>query len=260
MKLLLTIALFLIISCGQVEKKETVIMPGAYKMLSQRVKSSQADSTYTSLQQLKIYTGEYMMYANFSPYDSVSRFGIGMYIAEKDTVTENVIYNAADSVKNDVPVPYKLIITKTDTGYKQFIPEMETLGQKIALTEEYASVGTNTKSPLDGVWKELKTFYVLGKDTTKYNTTQYKAYYGGHFIWGHTYSDSVKKIHTGVGFGKFQLNDSNKLKESIFTSSYYQLRGTDMNIDVEMNGTDEFKQTITYKNGGKAIEIYQRMH
>jgi len=259
MKLLIATTLLFLIACNNGEKKESVIMPGAYMMLSQSLKSSTLDTTVHSLQQLKIYTGDYMMYANFYPRDSTSSFGVGSYGAMKDTVTENVIYSASDSVKNDTPRTYTLIITKGDSGYKQVIPDMETQGQKTILTEEYTTVGTSAKAPLDGVWKELKTYYVKGKDTTKYNTNQYKAYFAGYYIWGSTFLDSARKNHTGMGFGKFTLTGANQLKESCITSSYYRLRGQDINIDLEMNGEDEYKQTINYPGGEKSIEIYQRI-
>jgi len=259
MKLLLTIPLLFLIACNNGEKKESVIMPGAYMMTLQSLKNSTMDTTYHTLQQLKIYTGEYMMYANFYPRDSASRFGIGSYSAIKDTVTENVIYSAADSVKDDTPRTYTVIIEKRDSGYKQVIPDLESQGQKTILTEEYRSVGTAEKTPIDGVWKELKTYYIKGKDTTKYNTTQYKAYYGGYYIWGNTYSDSAKKNHTGMGFGKFVLSGKDSLTESCITSSYYRLRGQDIHVDIEMNGEDEYKQTITYPNNEKSVEIYQRL-
>ena len=199
------------------------------------------------------------MYANFFPRDSTSSFGIGSYSAVADTVTENVIYSASDSVKNDTPRSYTLIIEKRDSGYKQVIPDMETQGQKIVLTEEYHTIGTAAKAPIDGVWKELKTYYIKGQDTTKYNTTQFKAYYGGYYIWGNTFSDSAKRNHTGMGFGKFSMNGTDKLTESCITSTYYQLRGKDINIAIEMNGTDEYKQTIVYPNNEKSVEIYQRI-
>ena len=259
MKLLFATILLFFFACNPAEKKVSVIMPGAYMMTMQSLKNSTMDTTYHTLQQLKIYTGEYMMFANFYPRDSTSRFGIGSYSAVKDTVTENVIYSAADSVKDDTPRTYTVLIEKRDSGYKQVITDLETRGQKTVLTEEYISVGTPVKTPLDGVWKELKTYYIKGKDTTKYNTNQYKAFYGGYYIWGNTYSDSTKKNHTGMGFGKFALVGTDKLTESCITSSYYRLRGQDIHVDIEMNGTDEYKQTIGYPNNEKSVEIYQRL-
>ena len=239
--------------------KDVAISPGAYKMISQNVKTSTLDTSYNSSLQLKIYTGEFMMYAAFNPLDSGSSFGIGRYDADHDTITENVIYSAQDTIKDDNKRSYKLIITKTDSGYKQVIPDMPGNGQTFTLTETYTSVGNATKSPLDGVWSELKTFVVKGNDTTRYNTTQYKAYFGGYYIWGHTYNDSAQKNQTGMGFGKFVIVGNDKLKESCITSSYPSLRGQDIDIDFSMNGEDEFKQTINYKDGSRAVEIYQRM-
>ena len=234
-------------------------MPGVYKMKSQSLKSQTLDTTYLELQQLKIYTGEYMMYANFYARDSTSSFGVGSYNTMKDTVTEHVIYSASDSVKDDTPRSYKLFIGKRDSGYNQVIIDMESQGQKITLSEDYTSVGTAVKTPMDGVWKEAKTFYIKGNDTTKYNTTQFKAYFDGYYIWGNTYSDSARKNHTRMGFGKFAMTAPGKMTESCITSTHYQLRGQDINIDIEMNGNDEYKQTINYPNNEKSVEIYQRL-
>lgn len=55
------------------------------------------------------------------------------------------------------------------------------------------------------------------------------------------------------------MTGSNKSKESVLASTYHQIRGKDFDIDIEMNGTDEYKQTITEADGTKLVEIYQRM-
>ena len=259
MKFLILAAMLFIIGCNTSDKKENVAMPGAYKMLSQSIKSAQTDTTYTSLQQLKIYTDGYMMYANVNPSDSAGSFGIGSFTSDKDTVTENVIYNASDTSKTDNPGSFKLAIEKTGKGYKQVIPDISFQGQNIKLTEEYESVGTTTKSPLDGAWKQTRSYYVSGKDTSVGQGTQYKTYYAGYVIWGNTYSDSANKTHTSIGFGKFEMNGNNKLKESMIASTSYQVRGQDFDIDIEMNGADGFTQTIGNKDGTKVVETYERL-
>ncbi|HEY8690462.1 MAG TPA: hypothetical protein VIM07_14600 [Chitinophagaceae bacterium] len=259
MKFLILAAMLFIIGCNTSDKKENAAMPGAYKMLSQSVKSEKIDTAYTSLQQLKIYTDDYMMYANVNPSDSVSSFGIGSYSSDKDTVTENVIYNASETSKSDTPGSVKLAIEKTGKGYKQVIPDIQSQGQHIKLTEEYDAVGTTAKSPLDGAWKQTKSYYVSGKDTTVSKGTQFKTYYAGYVIWGQTYSDSLHKTHTGIGFGKFEMKGNNKVKESMMASTSYQVRGHDFDIDVEMNGADKFTQTMNNKDGSKGVEIYERL-
>ncbi len=259
MKLIFAMALFAIVSCNSTAKKETREMSGAYKMLSQTVNDGKTDTTYTTLKQLKIYTGDYMMYANTNPADSVSSFGIGTYGADTGIVTENVIYSAADTAANTSPVTFSLVIENTPKGYKQVIPEIESGGQKFRLTEEYDAVGTTAKSPLDGAWKEIKSFTIKGKDSTVNTATQFKTYYAGHFIFGHTWADSTNKLHTGMGYGTFTMNGTNKVKENVEASNYYQVRGKSFDIDIELTGTDEFKQTITESNGDKGVEIYQRL-
>ncbi len=116
MKPLLAIAMLFIISCKNSENNQSNSMAGAYKMLSQQVKSDSTDTTFTELDQLKIYTEDYMMYANINSPDSISGFGVGAYTIDKDTLTENVIFTSNDSISNNTPATYKLNITKTDKG------------------------------------------------------------------------------------------------------------------------------------------------
>ena len=259
MKILLATSLLLIMGCKSDDKKENVSMRGAYKMLSQNVKGEKIDSTYNTVHQMKIYTEDYMMYANFNSQDSLGGFGIGSYTTDKDTVSENVIYNASDTSNSENPGTFKLIIEKTSKGYKQIIPDILSQGQHIKLTEEYEAVGTVTKSPLDGTWKQTKSYYVSGKDTTVNKVIQFKTYYMGFVIWGNTYVDYAKKNHTAIGFGKFEMAGKNKVKESMNSSTTYMVRDHDFDIDIEMNGSDGFTQTINNSDGSKSVEVYQRL-
>ncbi|MGG9962760.1 hypothetical protein [Ferruginibacter sp. SUN106] len=259
MKSILAIGLLAIVSCNNSDKKESAGMTGVYTMLSQSVNDGKKDTTYTNLKQLKIYTADHMMYANVNPADSVSSFGIGTYTASGDTVTENVVYNASDTSANSTAASFTLLIEKTAKGYKQVIPEIKMGDQKLKLTEEYETSGSATTAALDGAWKQIKGYNIKGKDTVPNTTIQYKTYYGGYFMFGHTYTDSVKKVHTGMGYGTFAMNGTNKVKENVTASTYSQIRGKSFDIDIEMNGSDEFKQTITDTDGTKAIEIYQRL-
>ena len=260
MKLAIASVMLLFISCTGSTKKESLSMSGAYQMKSVAVKSSQVDTSYTDANQLKIYTGDYMMYANINSPDTISSFGIGSYTASEDSVTENVIYSAGDSVENSQPASFKLAITKAGNGYTQAIAGMEdNSGQKFDMTEVYESVGTAVTSPLDGAWKIVKRYNVKGTDTAYSNDTQYNTYYAGNCIWGCTWKDSANKIHTGIGFGKFTMPAPNKVKESMTASTYSEVRGHDFDIDVEMMGTDGFKQTMNNADGSKSVEFYEKL-
>lgn len=233
-------------------------MPGAYNQLSQHVKTDKVDTTYTTFPQMKIYTDDYMMYANINSPDSISGFGIGSYNSSADTVIENVIYSAADTAKYDTASLYTLMITKTPKGYKQVISGMQTQNGPMELTEEYENVSAGDKSSLDGAWKQIKGYSIKGGDTTANTSTQFKTYGAGHFIWGHTYADSSNKIHTGIGFGTFSLNGI-KLKESVVASTYYQARAKDFDIDIQIDGTDGFTQTMFNADSSIGVEVYQRL-
>jgi len=258
MKIVVPVALLFLIGCKTEEKKEAAAMPGAYNMLSQHVKVDKTDTTYTDYAQLKIFTGDYMMYAGLNSPDSVSGFGIGSYTSSSDSVTETVIYSASDSAKSDSVSNYNLMIAKTPKGYRQVISGMQTSNGPLELTEEYETVGSADKSPLDGAWKQIKSYWIKGTDTTVNTGTQYKTYGAGHFIWGNTYADSTKKIHTGIGFGKFTMN-GNKVKESVTASTYHEVRGKDVDIDVQMDGNDAFTQSYVNADSTKNVEVYQRL-
>lgn len=247
-------------ACKSTPEKDPLRMSGAYLMKSVTLSNDKTDTSYTSMLQLKIFTAEHMMYANVNPKDSVSAFGVGTYSIDKDTMTESVFYRASDTTMNDTEGKFRLTIEKTDKGYKQVIPDMDWgNGQKWTLTETYESVGTTVITPLDGLWKISKSFSVNGKDTNMVTGTQFKMYHGGHFMFGHTWVDSTKRLHTGMGYGTFSMEGNNKSKENIQASTYYQIRGQSVDLDIEFNGTDVYTQTITNPDGTKNVETYERV-
>ena len=257
MKNLIVAAILVITGCNTSDKN--VSMPGAYKMLLQNIQYDKVDTTYKTTLQMKIYTEDYMMYTNVNSLDTISSFGISTYTVDKDTVTENVIYSASDTTATENPGKYKLIIDKSSNGYKQIIPDILTQGRHIKLTEEYESAGTPVTSPLDGAWKQTKSYTIKGNDTTKNKVTQFKTYYAGIVVWGNTSADSLGKTHAGTGFGKFEMKGNNKIKESMIASTFYQVRGHDFDIDIELNGKDGFTQTINNTDGSKSVEVYERL-
>jgi hypothetical protein len=238
--------------------KETPRMAGAYFMISQTVNDGKKDTKDTDLKQLKIYTDSFMMYAQVNPGDSVSGFGVGTYTADTGTVIENSIYSAHDTVITK-PGSYTLYITNTPTGYTQVIPEISIASQNSKLTEEYQTVGKAQTTPLDGVWKETKFYTVNGKDTTWGKRIQYKAFYAGYFMFGQTVSDSSGKVSVGIGFGTFEMNGDNKIKETDLNSTYSIIAGNAFDVSFEMNGADHYSQTINYPDGSKSVESYERM-
>jgi hypothetical protein len=259
MKLFCAALLLLLISCNaKDEKVSTLDMQGVYKMNSQHYKSAKQDTTVTGLEQLKIFGDGFVMYANVNPADSASSFGIGTYTAGKDTVTEVILYSGSDNGGDDTVRTFKLMIEKSDKGYKQIIPEIGNGAEKFKLTEEYTTVGTAATSALDGAWKQTKRLWIMGKDTTVDQATQYKVYSGGYCMWGHVWKDSASKTHAGIGFGKFTMT-GNAVKESMMASTYSSVRGKDFDITIVMNGNDGFTQTMKNEDGSIGIETYERM-
>ena len=238
---------------------DTMHMPGVYNMLSQSVTDGTQTQNYPS-KQVKIYTDHYVMYANVNPQDSSASFGIGTYSESGNNVIEHMMYSSSGNSSNDTVRTFTLNIEKTSNGYKQVIPHIDAAG-KYTLTEEYQTVasGAGTQTPMDGAWKQTKAYYINGTDTTQGSITQFKTYYNGHFIWGHTYTDSASEKHTGMGFGTFEMDGDNKVKETIERSSYPEINGRTFDIDIAMMGADSFKQTIHNTDGTSGIEVYERL-
>ena len=98
-----------------------------------------------------------------------------------------------------------------------------------------------------------------GQDTTRGERTQYKAFYAGYFMYGHSFKDSANKEFTGIGFGTFEMDGDNKIKEVDLNSTYSIAVGQSFAMDIELNGPDNYKQTIESADGSKSVEYYQRL-
>ncbi len=245
-----------VLSCNA--PNETVPdIEGAYTMLSYAVLDGVDEQVYDDVRQLKIYTDKHVMYVRFDK-DSISSFGVGTYLPGPENITENIFYRASDSVVHNGGDTFVLEVEMTDGGYKQKIHNVELGQKKITSLEEYEYVGIASASSLEGVWMQVKAYNVSGNDTVPIEMTQYKTYCAGHFMYGQTYLDAVGKVHTGMGFGDFEMNGDNQVREMVKTSSY-NTAGQVFDIDIEFNGHDEFKQTISEPTGEKYVEIYQRV-
>ena len=55
------------------------------------------------------------------------------------------------------------------------------------------------------------------------------------------------------------MEGNNKLKVTDLNSTYSIIAGQSFMIDVEMSGSDKFKQTITQASGLKDVEVYERL-
>lgn len=247
--------------CNNNSKKSGVSITGVYKMLTMNMQGEDLDTTITTREQLKIFTGEFLMYSNYNPVDSSSSFGVGEYTIDADTITEKILFTAVDSSRNNNPGTYSLIIKKTPGGYIQIIPKIETQqGQIYKLTEEYISTGGSEKSPLDGAWVLVSRYVFNGKDTMVLPAYhQYKVYHGGQFMWGNSYDDSTGLKHTSIGFGDFYTLGKNMIKESGRTSTFSNIRGHDFEITYKLTGKDRYEQLIVNADSTISGEIYERM-
>lgn len=255
-KLLITMIGFIAVCCNPA--KETPQMSGAYNQVSQSLKGGDMDTTSVGLQS-KIYTPDYMMYANFNAGDSSASFGIGSYSLAAGVVIENIIYTASDTSENSTPRSYTLEIENTATSYTQVIRDMEMDSVKYQLTEVYERVSTEQASPLDGAWQLVSLANISNGDTTEVEIKQFKTYFGGNFIFGHTYRDSTNVLHTGMGYGTFEMVNDSTSKETVKVSTYTGIVGQSFDIAIKLNGPDEYTQILTNSEGLVSTEVYKRL-
>lgn len=215
------------------------------------------DSVYARAQ-IKIYTDKYFAYASMAPDSSVG-FGVGSY--KKDTgnaITETNIYS---SLALDSPKTYHLTITRKDSAYTQVIPLTSANGVKYSLTEAYNQLPTSDATKLDGVWKMASAYMVKGKDTVKEPEVQYKAFWGGHFMFMHRYpvDNTGQKFKNGFGYGDFSLK-SDTLSEEDQLTNHAALLNRQFAIKITFNGDDEYSQVITdSRTGDRSVEVYKRL-
>ncbi len=259
MKTKLIFAALMVCTILGCKKTEIVSQAGVYKLEKQVVSGGGKDSTYKRAQ-YKIYTDQFFMYAGMAPDSSVG-FGTGAYNLDSgNRIVERNIYSSGylDSSKS-----FNLIIKRSNSGYAQTIPGLAIIrGVKYNLKERYSKLPTVTDtSVLDGLWKLYKTFWVKGKDTLRQNETQFKIFWGGHFMFVHRYplDKAATKFKNGFGYGTFSFK-RDTLTEEDEMSSHSVLVGRKFAIKITLNTRDEYQQVIfDPKANEQTTEIYRRV-
>ncbi|HEY0679838.1 MAG TPA: hypothetical protein VGD17_16255 [Chitinophagaceae bacterium] len=249
------ILMLLIVSC---KNEPEINMVGAYALNTQVLNDGSKDSAIDR-KQLKIYTDQYFMYASPNVADSFANFGIGKYKVEKDKLYEYRFYTAEQGEKSDT---FAVTINRNADGYEQVIENMNLSGTNYKLTETYETTGSDLKSPLDGAWKQIRNVYITkaGDSSVNNNPLEYKVYQNGYFIWAITVMDSAKGKTSVFGYGPYEMVDSHKIKETVANSTFITgLLGKSYEVDIEYPTADTYKQTITFANGDKSVEVYQRL-
>ena len=233
-------------------------MKGAYSMTKQ-VGNDGTKDTLLKKEQLKIYSDHYMMYASPRATDSFGEYGIATYSEEGDKVKEYIFYTSTAGEVKDTAL---LEISKLPAGYKQVIKYVDSNGT-FTLTEDYDKVGKEPTTKLDGAWKQTKDIFIDKKGDTTRNTTktQFKIYEAGYFIWANPNKDpSSNNFYSAYGYGTYKmLNDTTTQETNINSTFYSQLVGKPVDIKIQFEGSDKYKQTIGGPNGEKSVEIYERL-
>ena len=245
----------LIASCKQAEKN-SVSMPGVYKMDEQSYKGGSIDTVIKGNNQVKLFSSKHYVFAVLSN-DSTVGFGVGNYDQDGNVLTEHNIFRLN---MLDTAMSVRVEISQTENGYSQHIPELLVSGVKYSMDEKYTRVSTPNKSELDGLWEQSKVVTVKGADTTSTQYKQYKMYQDGYFLFVHQYPNTeTGKVNNGFGFGTFKLN-GNSLEEKNSLSNYTSLIGLPISISISMDGNDAYSQKIVdTAQKVTTIEYYKRV-
>jgi len=231
---------------------------GAYSMTKQ-IGNDGTKDTLLKKEQLKIFSDRYMMYASPRATDSFGEYGIATYRQQGDTVAEYIFYTSSAAEVKDTA---ELLVTQLNNGYKQVIRYVDS-NSVFTLTEEYDKVGDEPATPLEGAWSQKKDILINAKGDTTRNTskTQFKIYQSGYFIWANPNKDpSSNNFYSAYGYGTYTMLDKTKSQETNINSTFYsQLVGKPVDIALEFDGNDKYKQTITSPEGEKSVEIYERL-
>lgn len=246
-----------IASCNQEPK--TASQVGVYKMEKALINDGIKDTSLLASDgntQYKIYTPSAYFYIAIGKDSSVG-FGLGTYTQHINKISEANIYNGGTL---DTASTAILEITRNEKGYSQLIPEFLVSGKKYKWTEEYTSIASNGESSLNGVWHQTKNIEINGKDSVDRTYNEYKVFQGGHFMWAARYlvDSSKNKFSNIVGMGTFTLNNDS-LTENLEMSSMKGITGK-YNINIKVNGPDEFSQTTTDTTSHSiGIKTYKRI-
>jgi len=261
MRKIAAIFLTLLIVCCNDMPNYVPNLVGVYTMTHQVINNGNTDSVVRR-KQLKIFTDKYVMFGSNTISDSTAVYGIGEYKAERGKIIEYIFYSSTFGNKRDT---YELRIDTTPTGFKQVIDRIPLTvnGRPYKLTEEYNKTGSPVTSPLDGAWKQVKNIYIRkkGDSSVNSNPVEFKVYKNGYFIWAITTKDSAQNNVSYFGYGTFTMDGNNKSVETVRNSSLISgLVGRTYALDLEFPNADTYKQTITFANGDRSVEIYQKLN
>ncbi len=256
-RIIICAALLIGIFVGCKSTKKQLAQPGVYKMDKITVSGGGKDTIYPRTQ-FKIYTENHFAYASLAPDSSVG-FGVGSY--RLDTGNHFVETNIYSSRALDSSANYSVAFNRKDSAYTQKLKMPSASGAVYTMTETYTQLQANGTSKIDGLWKLDKAYIVKGKDTTRQGETQFKAFWGGHFLFVHRYqvANNAAKFKNGFGYGEFTLKNDT-LSETEQVTSHATLMGRTFSIKINFKSDDEYSQVITdNQTGEQSVEIYIRL-
>ena len=202
-------------------------------------------------QQIKIYADGRYMFATWNSTTNSPAMGAGAAWSENGMMYEQPYHNANGAT--DSSQTFELGITATEGGFEQTIAGMDDNdSSSFDLYENWVAL-EGEATPYDGLWILSSRNEVEGvKDFN-----EIKMIGGGHFVWYHTWSDTVD--HADFGYGEFIDHGEGSVTEVARVGSIEGFEG-EWNINYTLIGSDMLQQTFINKTDStEVIQNYKRL-
>jgi hypothetical protein len=229
----------------EAEATPPVLEDGAYSLTNGSW--TYPDSLYEfEPQQIKIYAGGRYMFATWNEANNTPAMGAGAAWSENGMMYEQPYHNANGAT--DSSQTFELSITATESGFEQNIQGIDLNDStKVDLYENWVAL-EGEATPYDGLWVLTSRNEIEGINDFQ----EIKMIGGGHFVWYHTWSDTLD--HADFGYGQFIDNGDGTATEVAQVGSINGYEG-EWSINYTLVGSDMLQQS--YINNTDSTEVFQ---
>lgn len=230
-------------------KEQTGVPDGAYSLEAATWTYSEDSVVEIYPDQIKIYAAGKYMFATMNPLDGSVSSGAGNMSQEGSVITETPLFSAAGAVEEGMS--FSLNITETEGGFEQHINQLQFPdGSTVDLRETWKRLSDGTGA-YDGLWKLTSRNEIDGVN----NFQEIKMIGGGHFVWYHTWSDSIE--HKDFGYGEFVEHGDGAVTEVAQIGSIEDYAG-EWNITYQLLDNDHLQQTYVSPDSVEVVQSYER--
>lgn len=234
----------------EVVEAPSVVADGAYSLTHSTWTYADTVVEYEP-QQIKIYSGGRYMFATWNSTTNAPAIGAGAAWSEHGMLYEQPYYGASGAT--DSSQTFELNIATTEAGFDQSINGISADDStSFDLNESWNGL-SGEPTQFDGLWLLTSRSEIDGVA----NFQEVKMIGGGHFVWYHTWSDSID--HADFGYGQFIDNGDGSVTEVAQVGSIDGYEG-EWSINYTLIGSDMLQQSyINNIDSSEVIQNFKRL-